>query len=769
MKVSTRITAICLGLVLLTALAIVGVTIYQENSLQKSIRGEMDLVIRSEAQKIAQDVYLMARSAHESVQQTVGYSLKVGHSLLQQYGAVSFGERLVDWQATNQLTKATTRLQLPEMLVGSTWLGQNSEIAQATPVVDEVLKLTGATCTIFQRMNPAGDMLRVATNVETLDGTRAIGTFIPAVNPDGRKNPVIESVLRGETFRGRAFVVNAWYITAYEPIWNAARDQVIGILYVGEKQENITSLRHGVMDIVVGKTGYVSILGGSGEQQGQYLISKGGLRDGENIWEARDAEGRLFIQSIIEKARGLEASSGSGAIPVAFERYPWKNEGESRARSKVAAITYYAPWDWVIIAGLYEDDFSEMTERVNGAFARMTKAIAAIAAVVTLLGFVLAWLTGRNLSRPLVATVAMLQDLEAGRLERRLNLKRSDEIGQMAATMDAFADNLQNEVILALQKLAGGDLTFAVQPRDEKDVIRGALKTLGDDLNSLVGQIQIAGEQIASGAVQVSDSSQSLSQGATQSASSIEEISSSLTEITARTQASSENAGQARQLTGQVRQSAEGGNSQMQTMVAAMTDINEAGQNISKIIKTIDEIAFQTNLLALNAAVEAARAGQHGKGFAVVAEEVRNLAARSARAARETADLIQASVEKTARGSEIAQQTAATFAEIVTGIGRASQLAAEIAQAADDQAQGLSQINIGLEQIDQVTQQNTANAEESASAAEELSGQAVCLREMLSRFKVRNGQDAVAGDRAPRGARPAEDSEGWNLLPGPRD
>ena len=364
-------------------------------------------------------------------------------------------------------------------------------------------------------------------------------------------------------------------------------------------------------------------------------------------------------------------------------------------------------------------------------------------------------LLGRLVRRPLLNLEEMIGEMGKGHLDRRLRLTGDDEIGQIGRTMDDFADNLEREVVGSLQKLAQGDLTFQVTPRDERDDIRNALKKLGTDLNGLLGEVRNAGEQIAGGAVQVSDSSQSLSQGATQQASSLEEISASMHQLSSQTQHNAENATQANQLAVQARSGADEGNGQMRQMVSAMAEINASSQNISKIIKVIDEIAFQTNLLALNAAVEAARAGVHGKGFAVVAEEVRNLAARSAKAAKETAELIEGSVRMTENGSQIADRTAQALQQIVGDVTKVTDLVAEIAAASNEQAQGIAQVSQGVTQIDQVTQQNTANAEESAAAAEELSSQAAQLRGMLGRFKLNESRRMIPAAHSPREVKPA--------------
>jgi methyl-accepting chemotaxis protein len=597
--------------------------------------------------QVTADVYNLCEASNQMIQTQVNTGLEVAGYCMNSMGATNQSSDFVTWNATNQFTKQAQTVRLPKFTVGGTWLGQNTDIKQPTPLVDKVTELSGGTCTIFQRMNESGDLLRVATTVETLDHTRAIGTYIPAVGADGKPNAVVQSILRGETYRGRAFVVNHWYLTAYEPIYDAQR-KIIGAAYFGVKQEAVDAIRKGIMDIKVGKTGYVYILGGKGDEKGKYIISKDGKRDGENIWEAKDASGALFIQNIVNHSMTAQNQ-------VVFERYPWKNEGESAPRTKIAACMYYEPWDWVIGAGMYEDEVvkaSEVTEKELAAVFRSILIIGPIS--LLLVGLFSMWVSGRW-----------------GKILQRI----SEFLG------------------------------------------------LGSD-------------EVTSAASQVSSASQSLAEGASRQAAMVEESSSSIEEMTAMIKQNADNAFAAANLMRESNKHVSTAETSTADMINAMQQIKGATDQTSKIIKTIDEIAFQTNLLALNAAVEAARAGEAGKGFAVVAEEVRNLAMRSAEAAKNTSSLIQDTVQRVNGGVDVVSGLKIALGEVSESSRKVSALVEEISVASKEQATGIDQLNTSIAGVDDFTQKSAAASEESASAAEELLGQAESMKGMVDEMVV---------------------------------
>ena len=383
----------------------------------------------------------------------------------------------------------------------------------------------------------------------------------------------------------------------------------------------------------------------------------------------------------------------------------------------------------------------------NNALAnRMLVLIIVVLAAVSVIALALAFYISGLISKPLLPLVTFMKkassigDIILSKEDKDVIGKyaqRKDEIGQVIASTAAFVDRIEY-VSDELEAVAGGDLTSEVKLLSDRDIMGDSLHKMVDSLNDMFGEINSSTEQVTMGANQVADGAQALAQGSTEQAASVEELSSSIAEIAEKTKNNADMAMHAANLASTIKANAEKGNQQMDEMMDAVKEINQASQNISKVIKVIDDIAFQTNILALNAAVEAARAGQHGKGFAVVAEEVRNLAAKSAEAAKETGVLIQNSMEKAELGAKIAGETAASLIEIVSGINESDEIVNKIANLSNEQADEIKQINEGIDQVAQVIQQNSATAEESAAASEEMSGQSNMLKQLISQFSLKD-------------------------------
>jgi methyl-accepting chemotaxis protein len=322
-------------------------------------------------------------------------------------------------------------------------------------------------------------------------------------------------------------------------------------------------------------------------------------------------------------------------------------------------------------------------------------------------------------------------------------------------------------ILEAVQAIAGRDLTrpaLSVKTSDEVGKLAQAADAMSATLVQMVSEINSGTAQIESGSTQIASASQSLAQGASEQASSLQQISASIEQMSGQTQQSAENARQAATLAEENKKSADRGQHEMAEMSKAVNEIKQSSAEISKIIKVIDEIAFQTNLLALNAAVEAARAGEAGKGFAVVAEEVRNLAQRSAEAAKSTSAMIEESVKRSENGVQIAGRVGQALEEITSATAKVNTLLAEIASASGEQATGIGQVNQGVSQLDQVTQQNAGNSEELASSAEELSSQVASLNDLVAQFKITEGgarpaARSVTATSKPRAGTPARSAK----------
>jgi methyl-accepting chemotaxis protein len=781
MKFGTKITLMGILFVAFTVATLLVVITWQTSQYnadaQKSVDEMTDLTLSS----LTQGIYNLLEAQNESVQQQVDSGLRVALYTLQKNGQVSLDQETIEWTAVNQLDQTSQKVRLPKMLVGDIWLGNNSEFSATTPIVDEITGLVGGTATIFQKMNPAGDMLRVATTVQTLSGQRAIGTYIPAINPDGTPNPVIAAILRGETYHGIAYVVNAWYVTAYEPMLDAS-GSLIGMMYVGSKQESIQSLRDAIQQTKVGKTGYFYILSAKGDMRGHYVISPDSQQDGVNVWENVDSEGQYYIQSIVGKALTLYKSQ------IIKDRYLWNDPDSNAARWKSVQIAYYRPWDWIIVSEVFEDEIQEYHNLLQDWRMQVIYTTGAIGLIYMIVVGGIAFWISRSISHPLDYLSKTAKQIANGDLNLVAQVNQTDEIGELAYAFNAMTDRLRSLIrdleknaldekniiqkyVECMSRVVDQDLSARIQldsnSNADRPLIRlgGQLNDMIDSLQAMIQQIQGASVDLSSASTEILAATTQQAAGASEQSAAISQTTTTVDEVKTITEQASMRIQEVASAAQRTVETAQNGQRALEETIESMAMIKERvegiaenilalsdqTQQIGDIIATVNEIAAQSNMLALNASVEAARAGEHGKGFAVVAMEVRNLAEQSRQATAQvkailseiqkaTNSTVMATEEGTKgveRGVQLSVQARDALEQLTAVINESAQIATQVVAGGHQQQTGVEQIALAMQNINQATVQSLASTRQAEKSAQNLNDLAYKLTEFVKMYRYR--------------------------------
>jgi methyl-accepting chemotaxis protein-2 (aspartate sensor receptor) len=480
----------------------------------------------------------------------------------------------------------------------------------------------------------------------------------------------------GSNYIGLATLFGKQFITQYDPIKDAS-GKVIGVLFIGlDISRNMDMLKQKIKAIKIGDTGYIYVINAApGKNQGVELVHPS--KEGVNVIDIKSTDGRLFIKEMLELK--------DGSIT-----YDWADKEGDTPREKMVEFRTFKAWNWLIAGGTYTHEITKEAGELRNRYALLSLVSLAIFAALLFL------LVRAVVSRPLAHAEEAATRIAQGDLDVHLEVGNKDEIGLVLRSLNGISHNL----------------------------------------SKVVGQVRSGAEQITTASSEIASGNLDLSSRTEEQASSLEETAASMEQLSSAVKQNAENAAQANQMALAASGIAAKGGEVVAQVVDTMGSINQSSRKIVDIISVIDGIAFQTNILALNAAVEAARAGEQGRGFAVVASEVRNLAQRSATAAKEIKALIDDSVSKVEVGSHQVAQAGTTMQEVVDSVRRVTDIMSEISSASEEQRAGIGQVHEAIAQMDQVTQQNAALVEEAAAAAHALQDQAHELEEVVKIFKL---------------------------------
>lgn len=726
--VKRKVSGLAAGAAILPLLVTLVYVMRFQTTVASKAEQELKTMARDNVGQVARDVYSLCEMANALLQERMNRHLEAAREIFARRRVTTASET-VTWEAVNQENQRVVTVTLPKLMFGGQWLGNNRSVHVPMPVVDAVKHATGVDSSVFQRMNEQGDLMRVATTVTDKRGERALGSFISALNSDGSVNPVIEAALTGKPFRGHSNVLGVPFITAFEPFTDS-NGRVIGMLAVGESLNSVASLRRAILDIRVGRTGHVSVIGAKGEQRGRYIIANKGRQDGESILDAKDSAGNLTVQKMI--ARALAQPRGE---PF-FEEYAWKNPEDPAPRRKIGALIYYEPWDWLINAGTYEDEYYGASRTISGAIAGLIGRLTLAGLAALVLALAGAMFLSSRLAKPIGITASVAQRIACGDVAEA---KR--QLGA-ASTHDGGGHK-------------AGSLFHA---EDETSQLLKTFEEMAASLGSLIGQVQRSGIQVNTSTTQIAAAAHELEAAVAEQASSICEVTATSKQIAATSGDLLATMGTVGDAVAQAGTGAEAGHGELNRMEAAMRQLIQATGSISSrlgvmsdragkistVVTTINKISDQTALLSLNAAIEAEKAGEYGRGFSVVAREINRLADQTAAATEEIESVVremQSSVSGGVMEMDKFSEEVRRRVDEVASVGRQFRTIIDQVQSLGPQ---FRTVNAGMEA-------QTGGAKQISEAMAQLSVAADRTRQSLNDFKqvavqLHNAVQALQGE-----------------------